>query len=168
MLCCAAAAQCAAGATDDHINFRPISLLSNASKLCEKIVVSQLTKYLTENHALNDTQHAYLPGRSTETALAAAVAYITRQVDAKQVVSLASVDLSSAFDCVDHGILLQKLGWYGVDSAWFADYLTGRRQRVRGGTTVQNVTAGVPQGSLTGPILFWYIRTIFPPTWTVM
>ena len=116
--------------------------------------MSQLTRHLMDSCVLNDTQHAYLPGRSTETALAAAVAYITQQVDAKHVVSLASVDLSSAFDCVNHDILLQKLAWYGVNSTWFADYLTDRRQRVRGGMAVQNVTAGVPQGSLIGPIMF--------------
>ena len=142
------------GSTDDPKFFRPISLLSNVSKLCEKIVVSQLTAYLIDNCILNDNQHAYLPGRSTETALAAVTAYITKHVDAKQVVSLASVDLSSAFDCVDHEILLRKLAWYGVSPAWFSDYLTNRRQRVRGGRTVQNVSAGVPQGSLTGPVLF--------------
>ena len=124
------------------------------SKLCEKIVVLQLNTYLIDNCILNDNQHAYLPGRSTETALAAVTAYITKHVDAKQVVSLASVDLSSAFDCVDHEILLRKLAWYGVSPAWFSDYLTNRRQRVRGGRTVQNVSAGVPQGSLTGPVLF--------------
>ena len=124
------------------------------SKLCEKIAVSQLTSYLVTNDILNDTQHAYLPGRSTETALTSAVTFITRHIDMRQVVSLASVDLSSAFDCVNHEILLRKLGWYGIDPTWFRSYLSNRRQRVRGGTSVQHVRAGVPQGSLAGPILF--------------
>ena len=142
------------GDAADPKNFRPISLLSNVSKLCEKIVVSQLTSYLTANSIINDTQHAYMPGRSTETALASAVAFITRHLDSKQVVSLASVDLSSAFDCVSHEILIQKLGWYGIDPSWFCNYLSNRRQRVRGGASVESVPAGVPQGSLTGPIMF--------------
>ena len=88
--------------------------------------------------------------------------YITKHVDAKQVVSLASVDLSSAFDCVDHEILLQKLAWYGVSLAWFSDYLTNRRQQVRGGRTVQNLSTGVPQGSLTGPLLFLLYTSNIP------
>ena len=67
---------------------------------------------------------------------------------------MASVDLSSAFDCVNHSSLLQKLGWYGIDATWFRDYLSNRRRRVRGGKSVQKMNAGVPQGSLTGPILF--------------
>lgn len=142
------------GATDDPRNFRPISLLSNVAKLCEKIVTSQLSSYLVSNCILNDAQHAYIPGHSTETALATSLAFITSRIDAGEVVSLASVDLSSAFDCVNHEILLQKLGWYGIDSTWFRDYLSNRQQRVRGGSCVQRVDAGVPQGSLTGPILF--------------
>ena len=70
------------GATDDPKNFRPISLLSNVSKLCEKIVVSQLTSYLMTNGIVNDTQHAYLPGRSTETALASS--QFVRRADVSQ------------------------------------------------------------------------------------
>ena len=123
-------------------------------KLCEKIAMSQLTSYLVTNDILNDTQHAYLRGRSTETALTSAVTFITRHIDMRQVVSLASVDLSSVFDCVNHEILLRKLGWCGIDPTWFRSYLSNRRQRVRGGTSVQHVRAGVPQGSLAGPILF--------------
>lgn len=142
------------GASDDPRNFRPISLLSNVSKLCEKIVLSQLRPYLISNFVLNETQHAFLPGHSTETALAEAIAFITSHLDNKEIVSLASVDLSSAFDCVDHSILLRKLGWYGIDPTWFRDYLSNRHQRVRGGRSVERVKAGVPQGSLTGPILF--------------
>ena len=105
----------------------------------EKIAVSQLTSYLVTNNILNDTQHAYLPGRSTETALTSAVTFITQHIDMRQVVSLASVDLSSPFDCVKHGILLRKLGWSGIDPTRFSYYLSNRHQRVRGGTSVQPV-----------------------------
>ena len=151
------------GATDDPRNFRPISLLSNVAKLCEKIVTSQLSSYLVSNCILNDAQHAYIPGHSTETALATSLAFITSRIDAGEVVSLASVDLSSAFDCVNHEILLQKLGWYGIDSTWFRDYLSNRQQRVRGGQWVQRGEhTGCPPRSLTRPILFFLLTNKIP------
>ena len=101
-----------------------------------------------------DTQHAYLPGRSTETALAAAVAYITRQVDA-QAGRIASLRGSlerlrlcrSRYSASKAGLVWCRLSVVRGLPDWPA-------AAVRGGTTVQNVTAGVPQDSLTGPILF--------------
>ena len=94
-----------------------------------KPVVSQLTSYLLESNVLNEAQHAYVPGRSTETTLASVVACISDEIDSKNVVSLASVDLSSAFDCVSHSILLQKIVWCGIDPTWFKDYLTEQAPR---------------------------------------
>jgi retron-type reverse transcriptase len=69
-------------------------------------------------------------------------------------VAATSIDLSRAFDSVDHGILLSKLHWYGIDPTWFRSYLGDRRQLVRGGCLSLPLSHGVPQGSLVGPILF--------------
>ena len=83
-----------------------------------------------------------------------AVEWINQNSERGEVSSITAVDLSKAFDSVDHGVLLSKLGWYGIDPTWFRSYLSGRGQLVRGGGAVLPVRFGVPQGSMAGPILF--------------
>ena len=84
-----------------------------------------------------------------------AVEWITQNTERGEVSSITAADLSKAFDSVDHGVLLTKLGWYGIDPTWFRSYLSGRGQLVRGGSgLVRPVRFGVPQGSIAGPILF--------------
>ena len=63
-------------------------------------------------------------------------------------------DTSKAFDSVEHGRLLEKLGWYGIDVEWFGAWLQGRTQCLRGGSSVRDVTHGVVHGSILGPVLF--------------
>ena len=142
------------GAKDEPSNFRPISILPVLSKVCEKIVCTQLSAYLAHCHLLSSSQYAYRTGHSTEDALVDAVEWMTRRVDDGEVVAVSSVDLSRAFDSVDHDVLLTKLCWYGIDPDWFRSYLAGRRQVVRGGSLSLPLSHGVPQGSLVGPILF--------------
>ena len=136
-------------------NFRPISLLSHLSKVTEKAVCDQLSDYLALNNVLYGQQYAYRHCHSTEDAVLDAVDWISRSIDEGEICSLTAADLSKAFDSVDHDVLLTKLGWYGIDPSWFASYLNGRSQVVRGGSaTPLAVTHGVPQGSIAGPILF--------------
>ena len=142
------------GSQDDANNFRPISILPAMSKMCEKIVCIQMSRYLADHHILAPSQYAYRRCHSTEDALVDAVEWITRRVDDGHVAAVTSIDLSRAFDSVDHGVLLSKLNWYGVDPRWFESYLAGRRQVVRGGSLSLPLSHGVPQGSLVGPILF--------------
>ena len=141
-------------AKDETSNFRPISILPVLSKVCEKIVCIQLSAYLAHCHLLSPSQYAYRTGHSTEDALVDAVEWMTRRVDDGEVVAVTSIDLSRAFDSVDHDVLLTKLCWYGIDPDWFRSYLAGRRQVVRGGFLSLPLSHGVPQGSLVGPILF--------------
>ena len=109
--------------------------------------------YLLSNNILSPFQYAY-PGHSTEDALLDAVEWISRAIDIGHIASLTTIDLSKAFDSVDHGVLLSKLGWYGIPSPWFKSYLSDRKQMVSGGSSTLLLTHGVPQGSIVGPILF--------------
>ena len=136
-------------------NFRPITLLSHLSKIVEKVVSNQLSVYISRTNLLYKRQYAYRRCHSTEDAVLDAVDCIAQNIDSGFVSALIAADLSKAFDSVDHGALLCKLGWYGVDPSWFASYLGGRGQVVRGGSaTPVAVSHGVPQGSIIGPILF--------------
>ena len=137
------------------VNFRPISILPAMSKILEKVVSSQLSSYLITNHIISSSQYACRPSHSTEDALLEVVEWAARRVDVGEVTCLTSIDLSKAFDSVDHSMLLNKLEWYGISSGRFRSYLSGRSQLIRGGTAAAlPLTHGVPQGSIVGPIIF--------------
>ena len=85
------------------------------------------------------------------------------QIDAGHVASLTTLYLSKAFDSIDHGVLLDKLGWYGVQSDWFQSYLTDRKQTVTGGSSNPlPLTHGLAQGSILGQILFLILINDLP------
>ena len=147
------------GDRGDPNNYRPISILPVVAKLCERIVCSQLTEYLSTHNILCPQQYGFRPGLSTEAALLDAVTYATSNIDKGHVTSLITVDTSKAFDSVEHGRLLERLGWYGIDTRWFAAWLRDRTQCIQGGTNVLNVSHGVVQGSILGPTLFLVFTT---------
>ena len=145
----------------DVKSFRPISNLSVLSKLLERIVARQLIDYLTAFKLLPELQSAYRAHHSTETAVLKVLGDILRAIDDGDLAALTLLDLSAAFDTVDHQVLLMRLQKsYGLDGPvfnWFASYLGGRTQFVRCGSkssTPGPVPCGVPQGSVLGPILF--------------
>src|SRR5688572_8244224 len=118
----------------------------------------QLINYLNINQLFPDRQSAYRAFHSTETALADVLSGILLAIDSG---NLSLLDLSAAFDTVDHDILLQRLHLsFGMSSTaleWMTSYLTGRQQCVRhagSSSTATTLTCGVPQGSVLGPILF--------------
>ena len=145
----------------DTKSYRPISNLSVLSKLLERLVAKQLISYLTVSDLLPDLQSAYRMNHSTETAVLRVLADILRAVDGGDLALLTLLDLSAAFDTVDHATLLRRLqssyGLGGCVHGWFESYLRGRTQFVRcngAASKATGVMCGVPQGSVLGPILF--------------
>jgi Reverse transcriptase (RNA-dependent DNA polymerase)/Endonuclease/Exonuclease/phosphatase family len=145
----------------DTSSYRPISNLSVLSKLLERLVAQQLWHYLRQFDLLPPLQSGFRPGHSTETAVLRVLSDLLTAVDRGDVGVLVLLDLSAAFDTVDHRILLERLrtsfGVTGQVSNWFRSYLTGRRQHVRCGlerSSEMVLDCGVPQGSVLGPVLF--------------
>ena len=107
-------------------SYRPVAQLPLVAKLTERIVQKQLLDYLENSNLLAPDHHAYRRRHSTTTALVQLMDTISTAADANQITATLSMDLSAAFDCVDHGILLDKLGYYGLDSqtlSWIKSYL---------------------------------------------
>lgn len=147
--------------TADMANFRPVSNLSFMSKVVERAVASQLTEYLSANNLLPCFQSAYRKRHSTETAILRVLSDMLMAADVRQVTLLGMLDLSAAFDCVDHTILLQRLrigfGLTDVALKWIVSFLTERTQQIAYNgelSSIQHVLFGVPQGSALGPLLY--------------
>ena len=142
-------------------NYRPVSNLSFLSKLIEKIVAIQFVEHLVRNKLMDPLQSAYKKYHSTETALLKVQNDILIDIDDKNVSLLVLLDLSAAFDTIDHDIILKRLNAEcGIDGnalKWFKSYLTNRVQSVIIDdeiSTPKKLNYGVPQGSILGPLLF--------------
>ena len=125
------------------------------------MVAGRLTDYMTENNLHEHLQSAYKPGHSTETALVKVQNDILTSIDQHGVVILVMLDLSAAFDTIDHDILCSRmentLGITGQALAWFKSYLSGRTLRImidKSFSELKDILWSVPQGSVLGPLLF--------------
>ena len=148
------------GLTSLFTNYRPVSVLPAFSKILEKLVYNRLIKYLEKYDILSSNQYGFRKNHSTFHALVHLYDKISAAIDSKQIVLGLFIDLSKAFDTVNHEILLRKLEFYGIRGLaleWFRSYLSGRLQQVQynGQTSLPKVIrCGVPQGSILGPLLF--------------
>jgi len=146
---------------DEPRNYPPISNLTFLWKVIERIVADQITEHLDYTNTMPTLQSAYRQHHSTESALVKVLSDILDAADSRQVTLLGLLDMSAAFDTVDHDILVRRLatsfGISGLKLKWISSFLTGRTQAVvfRGTTSAYStVTHGVPQGSVLGPLLF--------------
>ena len=144
-------------------NYRPVSNLSFVSKVVERLVSEQLVSYLQSNDLMPRLQSAYRRHHSTETALLRVIADLLRAADNRQVTLLGLLDLSAAFDCVDHAILLRRLessfgiGGTALQKHAVKSLLSDRTQQVfynQRMSSVSHLICGVPQGSVLGPLMF--------------
>ena len=142
-------------------NYRPVANISLISKLIEKFAIAQLQKHLTSKALDEPLQSAYRVGHSTETALLKVQNDILHALGSRKAVFLVMLDLSSAFDTIDHALLLGRLssGLHidGSPLSWISSYLTNRSNRVCINGEFSDATTmryGMPQGSVVGPWLF--------------
>ena len=141
-------------------NYRPVSILPVISKVFEKVVFNQVNVYLTCHDLLYNNQSGFRKHHSTDTALISLCDKIRYDTDGGNVTGVILLDLQKAYDTVNHSILLDKLSVIGMDEKsveWFESYLRDRSQFVELGGTAssnKNITCGVPQGSILGPLLF--------------
>ena len=141
-------------------NYRPVSLTSCVSKVFEKLIYNRLYNHLLDTNFLYNFQSGFLPGHSTTCQLIELCHSLSLALDNQMETSVVFCDISKAFDRVWHRGLIVKLKGCGVDGhllSWFHSYLSNRKQRVIVDNEFSDwgyTNAGVPQGSVLGPILF--------------
>ena len=141
-------------------NYRPISILSSLSKVLERLIYNRVFDFLNNHNIITGSQYGFRKKYSTYMPLIHLLSKIHSALDSGDSVIGLFLDLSKAFDTVDHAILLKKLYRYGLRGVmydWFKDYLSNRIQCVELDniySVTKNIVCGVPQGSILGPLLF--------------
>ena len=149
-------------------DFRPISILPILSKLLEKHILKNLTCHFNRNGIISKFQSGFRKAHSCETAVQHMYSSWLSARESEKHTGVVLVDLSKAFDSIDHSILISKLNWVGLPSSTLAlltSFFSNRRQYVFNGninSSVLSISKGVPQGSLLGPLLVsFYINDLF-------
>ena len=152
----------------DPKNYRPVAIVPILSKVLEKAIFLQMMTYLVENNLLHPNHHAYRANHNTTTALIQMYDTWLEAVEAGNMAGVGFLDMSAAFDVVDHALLLQKLALYGFQEDildWVHSYLSGRLQCVSIEGSLSRllpVQVGVPQGSILGPLFYTLFTNELP------
>ena len=147
----------------ESTNYRPISILPILSKILEKVILKRLLDFLTKQDILNHSQFGFRKYHSKTLALIDLIDNISNSFDNRDYTIGVFLDLSKAFDTINHQILLNKLSFYGIcglQLTWFFNYLTNRQQYVNFKSTFSRrstIKCGVPQGSI---LFLLYINDI--------
>ena len=151
-------------------NYRPIAIIPIFSKILERIVFNQMIEYIAANQLIHPNHHAYRSHHNTTTALVQLYDVWVESIQAGKLAGVCFLDMSAAFDIVDHTLLLKKLDLYGFDHkmlGWTRSYLAGRSQAVCIDgclSKLMSVEHGVPQGSILGPLLYTLFTNELPET----
>ena len=148
------------GSKDQFSNYRPVSVLSEFSKIFERLIYNRFLTFFEKHNILNNSQFGFRKNRSTSMAITTLSDAFHESIEKNEYLLGLFIDLSRAFDTISHEILLDKLNFYGIRGialTWIKNYLSERKQYVSFNNTHSDMgilSTGVPQGSILGPLLF--------------
>jgi len=154
----------------DMNNYRPISIIPVFAKILERLMYNRITSFLYENKILSEAQNGFRKGKSIDTAVQSYIERIQKALDNRLHTIGLFIDLSKAYNVLNHNLLLEKLSYYSITGStnlWFRFYLFHRKQFIEisqsntsngevntYGSSSLDIEQGVSQGSVLGPLLF--------------